>query len=73
MKKWMATDHPIIELPFPEGKMAQLKRNLLSVALATATMMLALQVQAQEAAQAAATPGAAAKAKKKADDAKNLD
>ncbi|MDE2380814.1 MAG: TonB-dependent receptor [Xanthomonadaceae bacterium] len=53
--------------------MAQLKRNLLSVALATATMMLALQVQAQEAAQAAATPGAAAKAKKKADDAKNLD
>ena len=53
--------------------MAHLKRNLLSVALATATMMLALQVQAQEAAQAAATPGATAKAKKKADDAKNLD
>jgi TonB-dependent receptor len=49
--------------------MKQLKRNLLSMALASAALMLAVQAQAQEA-QAAAS----AQAKdKKTDDAKNLD
>lgn len=49
--------------------MKQLKRNLLSVALASAALMLAVQAQAQEA-QAAAS----AQAKdKKTEDAKNLD
>ncbi|MDE2407820.1 MAG: TonB-dependent receptor [Xanthomonadaceae bacterium] len=50
--------------------MAQLKRNLLSVALASATLMLTMQVQAQQAQPAA--QAAPAKAKKK-DEAKNLD
>ncbi|WP_374357800.1 TonB-dependent receptor [Thermomonas sp.] len=51
--------------------MVQLKRNLLSVALATATMMLAAQAHAQSA-PAADQAGQEAAAKKK-DDAKNLD
>ncbi len=50
--------------------MVQLKRNLLSVALASAALMLAVQAQAQEAATKQAAP---AKAKKEKDDAKNLD
>jgi TonB-dependent receptor len=71
-EKWVAADHPITELPFPEGKMAQLNRNVLSVALATATMMMAMQVHAQDAQPTQPTSVANAKAKKKAD-AKNLD
>ena len=51
--------------------MVQLKRNLLSVALASATMMLAAQAHAQSA-PAADQDGQEAVAKKK-DDAKNLD
>lgn len=50
--------------------MVQLKRNLLSVALASAALMLAVQAQAQEAATKQAAP---AKAKKEKGDAKNLD
>ncbi|TCT25859.1 TonB-dependent receptor [Thermomonas haemolytica] len=50
--------------------MVQLKRNLLSVALASAALMLAVQAQAQEAATKQDAP---AKAKKEKDDAKNLD
>ncbi|WP_256646831.1 TonB-dependent receptor [Thermomonas paludicola] len=54
--------------------MVQLKRNLLSVALASATMMLAMQVHAQDAQPAdASSQDAGAKAKKKAEDAKSLD
>ena len=52
--------------------MVQLKRNLLSVALASATMMLMAQAHAQSAPATQAEQDAAA-AKKKADDAKNLD
>lgn len=52
--------------------MAQLNRNVLSVALATATMMMAMQVHAQDAQPTQPTSVANAKAKKKAD-AKNLD
>ncbi|MBV2209367.1 MAG: TonB-dependent receptor [Thermomonas sp.] len=51
--------------------MVQLKRNLLSVALASAALMLTMQVHAQEAQTDA--QNTSAKAKKKADDAKNLD
>ena len=50
--------------------MVQLKRNLLSVALASAAMMLATQAHAQAAQQADQTEDAQAK---KADDAKTLD
>lgn len=50
--------------------MVHLKRNLLSVALATAAMVLSLQVQAQNAGDT--TQEAPEKAKKKGDDAKNL-
>ncbi|MFT4179556.1 MAG: TonB-dependent receptor plug domain-containing protein [Thermomonas sp.] len=53
--------------------MVQLKRNLLSVALATATMMLTAQVHAQSAQPADQTEEDAAAAKKKAEDAKTLD
>ncbi|HOZ24021.1 MAG TPA: TonB-dependent receptor [Thermomonas sp.] len=51
--------------------MVQLKRNLLSVALATATMMLAAQAHAQSA--PAADQAEQEAAAKKKDDAKNLD
>jgi len=51
--------------------MVQLKRNLLSVALASATMMLTAQVHAQSAQADQAETGASAK--KKAEDAKTLD
>ncbi len=51
--------------------MVHLKRNLLSVALATAAMVLSLQVQAQNAGDT--TQEAPEKARKKGDDAKNLD
>ncbi|QNN46354.1 TonB-dependent receptor [Thermomonas brevis] len=50
--------------------MVQLKRNLLSVALATAAMMLAAQASAQD---AQANPQDAPASAKKKDDAKNLD
>ena len=53
--------------------MVQLKRNLLSVALASATMMLMAQAHAQTAQSAAQTEEEAAAAKKKAEDAKTLD
>ena len=52
--------------------MVQLKRNLLSVALASATMMLIAQAHAQSAPAADQAEQEAA-AKKKKDDAKNLD
>ena len=51
--------------------MVQLKRNLLSVALASATMMMAAHAHAQSATDAAQTEESAAK--KKAEDAKTLD
>lgn len=51
--------------------MVQLKRNLLSVALASATMMMATHAHAQSTTDAAQTEQAAAK--KKAEDAKTLD
>ena len=51
--------------------MVQLKRNLLSVALASATLMLTAQAQAQS--QPATQSQEEAAAKKKAEDAKNLD
>ena len=51
--------------------MVQLKRNLLSVALASATMMMAAQAHAQSAQDAEQTEESAAK--QKADDAKTLD
>ena len=50
--------------------MVQLKRNLLSVALASATMMLMAQAHAQSTDPAAEDAQAA---KKKVDDAKTLD
>ena len=53
--------------------MVQLKRNLLSVALASATMMLMAQAHAQSAQPANQTEEEAAAARKKADDAKTLD
>ena len=53
--------------------MVQLKRNLLSVALASATMMLMAQAHAQSAPAQTQTEEDAAAAKKKAEDAKNLD
>ena len=55
--------------------MVQLKRNLLSVALASATMMLTAQAhaQAQSTQPANQTEAEVAAAKKKAGDAKNLD
>ena len=53
--------------------MVQLKRNLLSVALASATMMLMAQAHAQTAQPAGQTEEEAAAARKKADDAKTLD
>lgn len=53
--------------------MVQLKRNLLSVALASATMMLMAQAHAQSAPAANQTEEEAAAARKKADDAKTLD
>ena len=52
--------------------MVQLKRNLLSVALASATLMVAMQAQAQTAPPAEQTEQDAA-AKKKAEDAKNME
>ena len=52
--------------------MVQLKRNLLSVALASATMMLTAQAHAQTA-PSTGQAGEEAAAKKKADDAKTLD
>ena len=51
--------------------MVQLKRNLLSVALASATMMMAAHAHAQSATDTAQTEESAAK--KKAEDAKTLD
>ena len=54
--------------------MVNLKRNLLSVALASATMMLAAQAHAQSTASTdASAQETPAQKKKKADDAKNLD
>ncbi len=53
--------------------MVQLKRNMLSVALATATMMLASQAHAQSTQPPTQTEEEAAAAKKKVDDAKTLD
>ncbi len=53
--------------------MVQLKRNLLSVALASATMMLTAQAHAQSTQAADQTEAEATAAKKKADDAKTLD
>ena len=53
--------------------MVQLKRNLLSVALASATMMLTAQVHAQSTQPENQTEAEAAAAKKKADEAKTLD
>ena len=53
--------------------MVQLKRNLLSVALATAATMLSTQVHAQAAQPANQAKEQAAAARKKADDAKTLD
>ena len=53
--------------------MVQLKRNLLSVALASATMMLSAHAYAQSAPAQPQTEEEAASAKKKAADAKNLD
>ena len=53
--------------------MVQLKRNLLSVALASATMMLTAQAHAQTAQPADQTGEEVAAAKKKADEAKTLD
>ena len=53
--------------------MVHLKRNLLSVALASATMMLMAQAHAQSAPAANQTEEEAAAARKKADDAKTLD
>ncbi len=55
--------------------MVQMKRNLLSVALASATMLLTAQVHAQSVPPAEQTEeeAAAAARKKKADDAKDLD
>ena len=53
--------------------MVQLKRNLLSVALASATMMWMAQAQAQSTEATDQTAEQAAAAKKKADEAKNMD
>jgi len=53
--------------------MVQLKRNLLSVALASATMMLMAQAHAQSTQSTTQTEQETAAAKKKAGDAKNLD
>ena len=53
--------------------MVQLKRNLLSVALASATMMLTAHAHAQAAQPAGQTEEEAAAAKKKADEARTLD
>lgn len=53
--------------------MVQLKRNLLSVALASATMMLMAQAHAQSTQSTTQTEEEAAAARKKADDAKTLD
>ncbi|HSD16327.1 MAG TPA: TonB-dependent receptor [Thermomonas sp.] len=53
--------------------MVQLKRNLLSVALASATMMLSAHAYAQSAPAEPQAEEDAASARKKADDAKNLD
>ena len=70
----MARDHPTKKLNFLEGKMVQLKRNLLSVALASATLMMAAQVHAQSTETTEQTEQEAAAAKKKAaEEAKNLD
>ena len=53
--------------------MVNLKRNLLSVALASATMMLAAQAHAQSTASSGPSAQETAAEKKKAADAKNLD
>ena len=53
--------------------MVQLKRNLLSVALASATMLLAAQAHAQSTASSDQNAQETTAEKKKADDAKNLD
>ena len=53
--------------------MVNLKRNLLSVALASATMMLAAQAHAQSTASSDQSAQETAAEKKKAEDAKNLD
>ena len=53
--------------------MVQLKRNLLSVALASATMMWMAQAQAQSTEETGQAAEQAAAAKKKADEAKTLD
>jgi len=53
--------------------MVQLKRNLLSVALASATMMLTAQAQAQSTQPVTEAEQEAAAARKRADDAKNMD